>query len=323
MNDLISVIIPVYKVEEYLNQCIDSVLNQTYKNLEIILVDDGSPDNCGRICDEYSLTDSRIKVIHQSNKGLSEARNAGLDIAAGEWIGFVDSDDWIHSEMYELLLRQALENDLDIVCCDYIECKSRSAADSPSEDFEVRTWDGEDVLNIFAERKIFSHNVWTKLYRKHIFESNRFQPGRLYEDYEIMPKLFSKAERAGIISIPLYYYYIGSCSIMRSPFTLKKFIDITDLSVVEYYKQTRPSLVPVVYGDYIDMSLWAIRESRGADECREIRAKQISFVKHLVKTEDILLNRKQKVKLLLFFIHPSVFCRFMDAVDLIRDKSKV
>ncbi|HEY8803664.1 MAG TPA: glycosyltransferase, partial [Clostridium sp.] len=102
-NPLISIIVPIYKVEVYIRNCVDSILNQTYKNLEIILVDDGSPDNCGNICEEYSSKDKRIKVIHKKNGGLSSARNAGLDIASGEYIGFIDSDDWIEGDMYESL----------------------------------------------------------------------------------------------------------------------------------------------------------------------------------------------------------------------------
>ena len=119
MDELISVIVPVYNVEKYLNRCVDSIINQTYKNLEIILVDDGSPDNCGRICDEYAKKDSRIKVIHKENSGVSSARNKGIDIAKGKWISFIDSDDWIEEDYFKLMLSSAKENDADIVLCGY------------------------------------------------------------------------------------------------------------------------------------------------------------------------------------------------------------
>ena len=109
MGEKTSVIVPIYKVEEYLHRCIDSIINQTYTNLEIILVDDGSPDNCPMICDEYAKKDSRIRVIHKKNGGLSDARNAGLEIATGEYIGFVDSDDWIHKDMYHILYKNIIE----------------------------------------------------------------------------------------------------------------------------------------------------------------------------------------------------------------------
>ena len=115
MNPVISIIVPVYKVEKQLNKCIESILNQTFKDYELILVDDGSPDNCGHICDEYEKKDSRIKVIHKKNGGLSDARNAGLDIALGKYIGFVDSDDIIHPQMYEKLYNCINKSNLDIV----------------------------------------------------------------------------------------------------------------------------------------------------------------------------------------------------------------
>ncbi len=117
LGEKISVIVPIYKVEEYLHRCIDSIINQTYTNLEIILVDDGSPDNCPMICDEYAKKDSRIRVIHKKNGGLSDARNAGLEIATGEYIGFVDSDDWIHKDMYHILYKNIIEKDADIAEC--------------------------------------------------------------------------------------------------------------------------------------------------------------------------------------------------------------
>lgn len=113
----VSIIVPVYKVEPYLNKCVDSILAQTFTDFECILVDDGSPDSCGKICDEYVQKDSRVKVIHQENQGLSAARNSGLDMASGAWIVFVDSDDWIEPDAVEVLYRAALQNDADMAVC--------------------------------------------------------------------------------------------------------------------------------------------------------------------------------------------------------------
>lgn len=118
----ISIIVPVYKAEPYLRKCIDSILNQTFKDFELILVDDGSPDRCGEICDEYALKDSRIKIIHKENSGRSSARNVGLDIAQGEYIGFVDSDDWIEPDMYEVLYSKAKIESADIIALNYNCC---------------------------------------------------------------------------------------------------------------------------------------------------------------------------------------------------------
>ena len=142
MDSLVSVIVPVYKVEKYLSKCLDSIVNQTYKNLEIILVDDGSPDNSGKICDEYAQKDSRIKVIHKENGGLSSARNAGLDIATGEYIAFADSDDSVHLDFVEKLYRAIKEENADIACCsveDFIEDKNKIECRGGGSSF-IMTW---------------------------------------------------------------------------------------------------------------------------------------------------------------------------------------
>lgn len=121
MKELISVIVPIYRVEKYLEPCIESIINQTYKNLEIILVDDGSDDNCGEICDKYAKIDARIKVIHKKNAGLNNARKSGIKIASGKYIGYVDGDDWIEPDMYETLLRNAVKYNVDVVETGVIE----------------------------------------------------------------------------------------------------------------------------------------------------------------------------------------------------------
>ena len=183
MNPLISVIVPVYKVEQYLDECVQSIINQTYKNLEIILVDDGSPDRCPEMCDEYARQDSRIKVIHKPNGGISSARNSGLDIARGEYVGFVDSDDYIAHDMYEKLYKafEGTEN-VFVVKCKY---KRISQSQIVSEEwtqnktYEIITPDNY-LLNAVLEN--FSPKVWDMLIqRKHI--SVRFSEGKLAEDY--------------------------------------------------------------------------------------------------------------------------------------------
>ena len=139
-NPLISIIVPIYNVEVYIRNCVDSILGQSYENIEIILVDDGSPDNCGDICDEYGSKDKRIKVIHKKNGGLSSARNAGIDIATGDYLGFIDSDDWIESDMYESLYTALTSHKADIsVCGRYIVEGSRITTISDSEKAEVFT----------------------------------------------------------------------------------------------------------------------------------------------------------------------------------------
>ena len=168
-KDLISVIVPVYKVEKYLEKCIESVLKQTYTNLQIILVDDGSPDNCGKICDEYAKKDSRIEVIHKINGGLSDARNVGINRANGRYIGFVDSDDYIKEDMYEKLINLIKEYDADISICnlyDVIDGKEYVR----NKDNGIHEYSRIDILKeILLDKNIQSY-AWNKLYKKELFD---------------------------------------------------------------------------------------------------------------------------------------------------------
>jgi glycosyltransferase involved in cell wall biosynthesis len=204
MSALISIIIPVYKTEPYLRRCLHSVVGQTYKNLEIILVDDGSPDGCGKICDLYAAADSRVKVIHQQNRGLSVARNEGLKIASGDYFGFVDSDDWIDADMYEVLYQGAIQYGADIAICGYYYV----AGDRYKEIKEERTtlYDRENAIHhLLVDEKITNH-VWNKLYKRKLFEDVRFPAGRTFEDIGTTYKLFEKAGRIVFLNSCHYYY---------------------------------------------------------------------------------------------------------------------
>jgi glycosyltransferase involved in cell wall biosynthesis len=216
---LISVIVPIYNVETYLEKCLNSIINQTYKNLEIILVDDGSPDNCGKICDEYALKEKRIKVIHKPNGGLSDARNAGLDIAKGEYIAFVDSDDYIAENMYEDLLCIAQKEAADIVTCAiYIE---------NNKGIKVSYVEGMDNLDIDEVRYLvlmdkYSNCACGKLYKADLFKDLRFFVGVYSEDLFIMPTLFCKAKKAIFTKIPYYYYNCTNQSSIMSSFNARR-----------------------------------------------------------------------------------------------------
>lgn len=228
-KDLISVIVPVYNVEKYLPQCIDSILNQTEKNLEIILVDDGSLDNSGKICDEFSKKDDRIIVIHKKNNGLSSARNAGLDIARGNYIGFVDSDDWLDKTMYEVLLKLLKENNSDISCCDFF--KTANSNDSiPHIDNEIiNSYNNIESLNNFYNG-LYTQTVvaWNKLYKRELFKDISYPVGKIHEDEGTTYKLYYKANKITYTNRPLYYYRITPNSITTSKFN-KKRLDIIDV----------------------------------------------------------------------------------------------
>lgn len=206
---LVSVIVPVYKVEQYLRQCLDSIVNQTYTNLEIFLVDDGSPDNCPRICDEYAARDNRIAVIHKSNGGLSEARNAALDIAKGDYIYFVDSDDFISSNAIMLLCEKALEEHADLVVAGHIAFHNileiqELENESP---FEKISFDAAMKMHVFWDPKFLQCVVaWNKLVRREIAQRYRFPKGKLCEDQYTTYKYYFDSRKTIMSDIPLYYY---------------------------------------------------------------------------------------------------------------------
>ncbi len=213
-NPMISVIVPVYKVEPYLRKCLDSIVDQTYRNLEIILVDDGSPDNCGAICDEYAARDHRIIVIHKENGGVSSARNTGLAQAKGDWIGWVDSDDWVEPDMYEYLLENAERYDADIAVC------SRAEIDKGKKIF--RGWEYSVVLNreqglkLLLENDLMQNYCCDKLFRAKLWDGILFPEGRTYEDIAVMHRLFERAERIVCLPEAKYNYFHRSGSIVSS-----------------------------------------------------------------------------------------------------------
>ncbi len=210
MKEKISIIVPIYNVEKYLNQCIDSIINQTYKNLEIILVDDGSPDNCPKICDDYQKKDNRIKVIHKQNGGLSDARNAGLEIATGDYIGFVDSDDYIAPDMYEKLLLLAESKDCEIAVCGFIKVTSK-AMQNKNIALGIKVLTKEQALYELMCEETFEDYAWNKLYKKELFkETNiRYPKGMAFEDTFTTYKLFLASNRVVVTESPLYYYRIN------------------------------------------------------------------------------------------------------------------
>lgn len=224
MNDLISVIVPIYKVEDYLCRCVDSIINQTYKNLEIILVDDGSPDNCPAICEEYAKKDNRIKVIHKKNGGLSDARNAGMKIANGEYVSFIDSDDWIDRKTYELAIKKMEETNSQIGAFDYI--KTSDENENASYNNTVSILNSEQAIGATVNNVSVGTVVWNKIYKKSILEGLSFRVGKYNEDEFFTFYALDKAERIVFIHSKLYFYFQRPDSIMGK-YSLKR-LDMLD-----------------------------------------------------------------------------------------------
>lgn len=229
---MISIIVPVYKVEAYLNRCIKSILNQTHQDFELILVDDGSPDNCPAMCDTWAKKDERIKVIHKENGGLSDARNAGLEVAIGDYVTFVDSDDYIHPKMNEIMLDTMLQTKSDIVSCRSQQVDAEDYIDFPLcvSPIGITTVDSQEALEQFHEKYfgMIGISAWGKLYHRSIFETIRFHKGIINEDEDLLPYTVRCARKITIIENAFYYYFVNSNGITRCGFN-EKYIDTVEI----------------------------------------------------------------------------------------------
>lgn len=216
-NKTVSVIIPVHNVASYLEEAIESVINQTYNNLEIIIIDDGSTDESGQICDNYACKDSRIQVVHQENRGLSAARNCGLDMMTGYAVAFLDSDDAYHPDFIRIMIESMDCNDVDLVVCQYTchhTCKKMvlKAGDNTTPSISFGVHDRIVALNALADGSIKS-NVWNKLYKRYLWEMMRFPEGHVYEDIDTIYKIVFRCESVCVINELLYMHRIHAESI--------------------------------------------------------------------------------------------------------------
>ena len=228
----ISIIIPVYGVEDCLEKCLDSVINQTYKNLEIILIDDGSKDNCPKICDEYAKKDNRIKVIHKENGGISDTRNVGLDAATGDYIGFVDSDDYIKEDMFEVMCDLIETYNADMSIVSFFEIRKGKIIDArDSGDLFVMTKE-EAIKEILKDTKIQSY-PWNKLYKKELFDGVRYPVGKNFEDIATTLLLFEKSNRVVLKEQPEYYYVRRNESITENR-SYKSYKDYIEVALNKY-----------------------------------------------------------------------------------------
>lgn len=226
MNELISVIIPVYNVEKYVKRCLDCIIAQTYRDFEAILVDDGSTDSSGKICDEYALKDSRFKVIHKKNGGLSDARNEGIKYSSGEYIAFADSDDMVSPDFLLRLYTAAKATGADMTICKEIMFSNEAELPAP-------TTPSEAVVITYADyiRDVYKHHptyipTWNKLYKRKIFDGVLFPVGRLHEDSYTTPICAEKSEKIAVISDVLYYYYRNADGIIHSKLSVRRLDDL-------------------------------------------------------------------------------------------------
>ena len=236
----ISVIVPVYRAEKYLNACVDSILAQTFSDFELLLVDDGSPDQSGAICDEYAQKDERIRVIHQSNQGQAAARNHALPMTCGKWLCYVDSDDVIHPQMLEHLYSAATENDAGISMCRMLEAPERPEGFEAcvQSTVEVFSMDEKTLTALYDEDRYPGWEACAKLIRRKCVEGYPFQPGRVYEDNEAVSRWLLPAKTVVMLPQRLYFYRTNPESTTKSQFNLKKLDYLWALeSIIGYYRE--------------------------------------------------------------------------------------
>ncbi|MCR2822011.1 glycosyltransferase [Lederbergia panacisoli] len=313
---MISIIVPIYNVEKYLSFCIESILNQTYIYFELILVNDGSPDKCGEICDEYAKKDKRIKVIHQNNGGLSSARNAGINIATGEYIAFVDSDDFIHNRMYELLYTNARKYKSDIVMCNLL--KVNESEKNKIEAYNINI-EAQIYTNIEALKQIYNRSeginfvvATNKLFRRQLFNNLRFKIGRTHEDEFLVHRIFYESNRVTHIPVAMYYYRQRNNSIMGSPFSLKMLDEVyalkdritfcRKLKLPELRHQTEFKYVVKLISYYFKV------KKEYNNSYFELNKLKNDFSKSIhVLLFNPYFNKKEKTLWILFIIHPYLF----------------
>lgn len=238
-NPKVSIIIPVYNVEPYLHKCVDSVLAQTLTDIEIILVDDGSPDACPTICDEYALSDTHIKVIHKTNGGLGSARNAGLDTATGEYIAFVDSDDFIAAEMVEQLLSALLKTDADLSICGYQKTDESGIPSGSKSSFSYSVMTGMQVLEkLYTPDYIYFTIACNKLFKKSLFSEIRFPEGKLFEDGYAAFRYYYASKTVVCLPECFYFYLTRNNSITTSSLSVKNLDGLdADIDSIGFLKE--------------------------------------------------------------------------------------
>lgn len=257
-NPKISIIVPVYNVQDYLKKCLESILSQTFKDYELILINDGSVDQSLNICKLYRDRDPRVKVISQKNMGLSAARNTGIMHARGEYICFIDSDDFIEEKYIQLLFEQMLRSDSDIVMCEFFLTKATGEKISQvkfNEPNNIVELTGKQVLNYIVSPQYIANVVaWNKLYKSSVFSKLEYSVGRFYEDEFIAFPLFFNAKKIEIIRVPLYNYVQRENSIMHNPMTDKKIMDRIDMyqARIDFCKQKKLKIYEDVINQYKD-----------------------------------------------------------------------
>lgn len=312
-NELISVIVPVYNVKKYLVRCINSLISQTYNNLEIILVNDGSTDESGEICDQFARLNKKIRVIHKENGGLSDARNVGIETAKGSIITFIDSDDWVHHEYVKQLYYLLIAENADISVANYIRTSTEQVLTNIYESQVYRYSNRTALRQYLGEFSIHMIIVCGKLFKKELFKDIRFPIGRIHEDEFTTYKLIFAAKKIVLTTAPMYYYWQRTDSIMGSGFNIKHKLDLLDAlhERAFFFNTIKEGLLEYgtyrrIFRVYREMKTW-IRKNSGEALPQEYEAGYLSLKK-------ILKITKQPIKFMFLYKSYYIAPRLTDLI---------
>lgn len=310
-HPLISIITPVYNVEKYLEQCIISIQAQTYKNIEIILIDDGSTDNSSVMCDEYAEQDTRIRVCHKVNGGLSSARNKGIEIAVGEYLLFVDSDDYIHPNIIEKMLSVMQQEDVDIVGCQFLEVEEGCNKIIEVETSKAEILSKKQVIEKFCKESDVTIIVsWCKLYKKELFDTLRFQEGKLHEDEFIIHHIIDKIAYMAYLDDKMYYYRQRNTSIMGEQYSLKRLDGLEALEErILFYKEKKDMNYIYVVERYLRLSISHYNQMKQSYPKHKKRKKLHKKFCHTFwkYRKELTISKKMKLYYMFYCIHPSIY----------------
>lgn len=323
MNPLISVIVPVYNVEDYLDRCVESIVNQTYKNLEIILVDDGSTDCSGKKCDEWKVKDSRIVVIHKENGGQAEARNKGLELATGDYIGFVDSDDLISNSMYEEMLKVAVKHNSDVVGCRHVlfdDVKHPCFEDGSFNGQVIEFTQKEAVLDIIREEH-FESTVWNLLVISKIAKSVKFDVGKIHEDVLWPFRVFLSSQKFAYVEKCFYAYFQRSGSTMNIGYSEKRFDALDALETRSLIiKQIYPDLYPIATRVYLGACRYHYQSLCRQPKSNDIiKYKKILYKRFCCGDNKALFDEidfKNKIWNKMFRVNPQLTCKIRNILGI-------
>lgn len=319
---MISVIVPIYNTKQYLEKCINSIRVQTYKDLEILLIDDGSTDGSSEMCDFYAGEDERIRVIHKTNGGLSSARNRGIDEAHGDFIGFVDSDDDIESEMFEILYQLITQYNTDISACrsNFLQGYEdrKSAVDERYPEVEVIST--KEACKKLLLKTGCSDAIWDKLFRASLFDDIRMIEGMIYEDQEVVIRLFAKANTIALSNKRLHNYYRrpGSKSITQGKITEKRH-DLLEarIRMHETIKEAYPEIEPAARNRYLEAALKFLYDARALPDQERIRRETKAEIESFIKENGGIFQRKD---IMLCLITMKLNMRLLDFLFEMREK---